>query len=321
MHFPGFYGNSGLKARLSAAGDRGNLSHCYIIEGPAGSGKKTLARILAAAMECESEQNGKPCGVCPACHKALGQGHPDIITIDSDTATIPIRMIRDMQADAYIRPNEGRRKVYLIPRAQNIQRSSQNVLLKLLEEPPGYCAFILLVENAEQLLPTVRSRAVTLTLFPLTDEEMLAALKPQFPDTPSETLAAAIEESQGYLGQALAFLANPDTPLSQQASSFVAAYANGDELAVLKELLALVRKTPELLALLTRLYQLFTRAMAPEAGAARSADLRRVSASATAQQLYASAQAISYAISMLQANGNSTLTVGALMAQLRLPNH
>lgn len=321
MRFPGFYGNQALKARLSDACDKGRLSHFYILEGPSGSGKKTLARILAAAMECESPLGDMPCGSCPACHKSLGRGHPDVITVDSDTAIVPIRMIRDMQADAYIRPNEGRRKVYVIPRAQDIQRSTQNVLLKLLEEPPSYCAFILLVENAGQLLPTVRSRAVTLTLFPLTDEEMLTALKSQFPDTPQETLAAAIEESQGYLGQALAFLASPDTPLIQQASRFITAFAKGDELALLKELLALSKKPPELLSLLTRLYQRFTRAMAPAAAAARSADLRQLSASATEQQLYSSAQAISHAITMLQANGNSTLTIGALMAQLRLPNH
>lgn len=160
MRFPGFLGNFGLKARLSAAGDRGALSHCYILEGPQGSGKKTLARILAAAMECESTQGETPCGVCPACRKVLGGTHPDVITVDSDTVTVPIRLIREMQQDAYIRPNEGRRKVYLIPRAQAIQRSSQNVLLKLLEEPPGYCAFLLMAENAEQLLPTVDRKSV-----------------------------------------------------------------------------------------------------------------------------------------------------------------
>lgn len=136
MRFPGFYGNEGLKSRLSAAMNKGGLSHCYILEGPKGSGKKTLARLLAAAMECE-HTGDRPCGVCPACHKIFGGGHPDVITVDSDTATVPIRIIREMQTDAYIRPNEGRRKVYLIPRAQDMQLPAQNALLKLLEEPPG----------------------------------------------------------------------------------------------------------------------------------------------------------------------------------------
>lgn len=316
MRFPGFYGNSGLKARLSAAGDRGGLSHCYILEGPAGSGKKTLARLLAAAMECDSSE--KPCGTCPACHKSLKSGHPDIITVDSDTATIPIRLIRDMQADAYVRPNEGRRKVYLIPRAQDMQGPAQNALLKLLEEPPDYCAFILMTDNAEKLLSTVRSRAVVLTLFPLADAELLSALKQYAPDASQEALAAAAEESQGYLGQALELLNNQETPLSQQASALISAFAGGDELALLNALVPLEKaKRQEFLALLTRLYGTFTRAMAPKAGSPLSPDLKLLSASASEQQLYTAARAVSHAITLLQANGSSGHAVGALLAELK----
>lgn len=317
MRFPGFLGNSGLKARLSAAGDRGALSHCYILEGPQGSGKKTLARILAAAMECEGEGES-PCGVCPACRKVLGGGHPDVITIDSDTATVPIRMIREMQQDAYIRPNEGRRKVYLIPRAQAIMRSSQNVLLKLLEEPPGYCAFLLMTENAEQLLPTVRSRAVTLTLSPLTDRELREALSRQAPDASPEALAAAAEEGQGYLGQALSALEGPESPVSQQASQFISAYAGGDELGAYQVLLSLGNKRAELLSLLSRLYRAFAQAAVPGTEP-RSRDLTLLYSSASEQQLYSSTEAISHGIQMLQANGNCGLVSGALITQLWFP--
>lgn len=319
MQFPEFYGNAGLKARLSAAGDRDNFSHCYILEGPKGSGKKTLARILAAAMECEADAGKKPCGVCSACRKALGQGHPDIITIDSDTATVPIRLIRQMQTDAFIRPNEGRKKVYLIPRAQDIQSSSQNVLLKLLEEPPSYCAFILMAENAGQLLTTVRSRAVTLTLFPLTETELLPPLKERFPDATQDILAAAIEESQGYLGQAIDYLESPESPLALQASRFAAAFAKGDELSLLQTLLSCGGKRPELLSLLSRLYRMFTGAMSQNSDGPRSQDLQTLAAASTEGQLYTSAQAIARGIRLLQANGNCDLVIGALLAELRLP--
>lgn len=318
MRFPGFYGNAGLKARLSAAGDRDSLSHCYILEGPKGSGKKTLARILAAAMECEAA-GAKPCGTCPACRKALGQGHPDIITIDSDTATVPIRLIRQMQTDAFIRPNEGRKKVYVIPRAQDIQSSTQNVLLKLLEEPPSYCAFLLLTESAGQLLTTVRSRAVTLTLFPLPESELLPALRERFPDAEPDRLAAAAEESQGYLGQAIAHMDAPESSLEKRASQFIAAFSKGDELSLLQTMLSCGGKRPELLALLSRLYRMFTAAMAGSAAEARSQDLRTLSSAATEQQLFASAQAMAHGIRLLQANGNCDLVIGAVLTELRLP--
>ena len=108
-------------------------------------------------MECTAPGE-KPCGTCPACRKALKGEHPDIITVDSDKATVPIAEIRAMQADAYIKPNEGRRKVYIIPRARDMQGPAQNALLKLLEEPPAGVYFLLCATNPTLLLPTVRSR-------------------------------------------------------------------------------------------------------------------------------------------------------------------
>lgn len=316
MRFPGFYGNSGLKSRLSATGDRGGLSHCYLLEGPAGAGKKTLAKIMAAAMECESTLAGEqPCGVCPACKKVLGQGHPDVITVDSDTATVPIRLIREMQTDAYIRPNEGKRKIYLIPRAHTMQRPAQNALLKLLEEPPAYCSFLLMAESSEQLLPTVRSRAVTLTLFPLSDGELRTALKERAPDADPEILSAAAEESQGYLGQALSLLENPEQPFARETAALLAAFSAGDELKLLTALVPLEKlKRQDFLALLTRLYRIFTRAMA---GGAGSAEVRQLAEKNTRQQLYTAAQTISHAITLLQANGSSGHAVGALLSELR----
>ena len=73
MRFPGFYGNASLKRRLSTSLASGGLSHCYILSGPSGSGKKTLARLMAAAMECTGDGD-RPCCSCPACRKIFGGG-------------------------------------------------------------------------------------------------------------------------------------------------------------------------------------------------------------------------------------------------------
>ena len=164
MRFDGFYGNAGLKERLSAAFSGGRVSHCFLLCGPDGSGKHTLARILAAAMQCTG-RGETPCGVCPACRKALSGQHPDVIYVnDPDHKQIAVDVIRRMRADVFIRPNEGRRKIYILE--QDMGEAAQNALLKILEEPPAYGAFLILAPNAEKMLATIRSRCAELPLCP-----------------------------------------------------------------------------------------------------------------------------------------------------------
>ena len=147
MDFGQFLGNDTLKAQLSAAIDAQRLTHCYLLSGPKGSGKHTLAQLLMAAMECTADQ--RPCGRCSQCRKALQGIHPDIAVVDDTSRkTIPVDLIRQVCSDAYIRPNEGRRKIYLLPRAQDLGLPGQNALLKILEEPPEAVTFLLLCENA-----------------------------------------------------------------------------------------------------------------------------------------------------------------------------
>lgn len=164
-------GNGALKRQLSAQERGRGLSHAYLITGPKGAGKSTLARLLAAAMVCTGPGE-KPCGTCPACHKAQKGIHPDIVTIRGEEGKdITIAQARSVRADAYIRPNEAARKVYLFEDAASMDLRTQNVLLKLLEEGPPYAAFLLLCENPGGVLETVRSRCELLSLVPAGGEE------------------------------------------------------------------------------------------------------------------------------------------------------
>lgn len=153
----------GVRRRLETA--LGRLSHAYIVSGPAKSETRALADCLAAAYVCSGE-GSKPCGVCPDCRKAKGEIHPDIIrlTVPEDKRFITVEQVRRLRADAYVRPNEAQRKVFIIEDAQAMNDSAQNALLKVLEDGPSYLAFLLLVENPQQLLPTIRSRCETLSL-------------------------------------------------------------------------------------------------------------------------------------------------------------
>jgi DNA polymerase III delta' subunit len=152
-----------VERRVEAATRR--LAHAYILSGPAGSGKHALAQRLAAAYVC-SGPGERPCGSCPGCRKVKGGIHPDVIRLapPEGKRSILVDQVRALRGEAYIRPNEAPRKVFVIEDAQTMNDSAQNALLKVLEDGPAYLAFLLLAEDAQQLLPTIRSRCETLSL-------------------------------------------------------------------------------------------------------------------------------------------------------------
>lgn len=166
MNLTRLAGNAPLKRQLELETARRGLSHAYILSGPAGSGKRTLAGLLAAALVCDRRGGALPCLSCAGCRKAEGGIHPDIVRVGDDGKDISVAQVRALRADAYIRPNEAERKVYILENAQTMNASAQNAMLKLLEEGPPYAAFLLLAENAGGLLETVRSRCELLALGP-----------------------------------------------------------------------------------------------------------------------------------------------------------
>ena len=106
MNFDGFLGNGALKARLQESFRQGKTSHCYLLCGVEGSGRRTLALRMAAALECRDETN-PGCGVCPACRKVLSGQHPDVITVDdTEHKNVAVDIIRQARSDVFIRPNE-----------------------------------------------------------------------------------------------------------------------------------------------------------------------------------------------------------------------
>ena len=231
MGFEALLGNEQLKENLSAAKRKGRMSHFYLLSGPRGSGKHTLAELIAAAMLCAEPD--APCGVCRSCRKVLGGNHPDYITIDDPSKkTVPVDLIREARADIFVRPNEGEKKIYLFPRAQDMGIPGQNALLKVLEEPPSYGVFLLLTDNPEKLLPTVRSRCVELKLRALPEALLRKTLAAEFPDADGDRIAAAIMCSGGYLGQARELLGGGG--LSENGKNFAAAYAARDVFALQK---------------------------------------------------------------------------------------
>jgi len=173
-------GNAAVEDRLREAADRGALSHALLFTG---SGDGLSAAVFAAAAFQCTNRGGRPCGVCAACRKVRQGIHPDVTVVrDEAHKNVAIDVVRQVRADAYIRPNEGTRKVYIFPDCGLLTEADQNVLLKIVEEGPPYAAFCFCAENPSAVLPTLRSRCVELKLRPAAED----------PDAPLNGDAAAL---------------------------------------------------------------------------------------------------------------------------------
>jgi len=137
-----------------------------ILSGPADS-TRSAAELLARAMVCTG-QVSRPCDQCANCVKAMHNAHPDIFALEKEPEKkeLTVEPVRDLRSDVMIRPNESSEKIYIIYQADTMNTSAQNALLKILEEPPVYAHFLLVAENADRLLATIRSRCVEIALRP-----------------------------------------------------------------------------------------------------------------------------------------------------------
>ena len=228
MRLPHLLGNSRLKEALASLPPSG-VGSAVLLDGPAGIGKRTAAADLAAGLLCP-QPNG-PCGVCPSCKRASAGSHPDLIWLkESEPGKgVKLEQVRQLRAQSFLRPSEAPFKVFVIPQADRLNLPSQNALLKVLEEPAS-SVFVLLCENREAMLQTVRSRCKTFRLAPLEQQELLAELSRRC-DSPADALRAAAAQSGGLLGRALDILSGQEKAGHTAARAFCQAL-RGDELGI-----------------------------------------------------------------------------------------
>ena len=156
------------------------FSGAYIFSGPEGIGKKMVAKIIAQALNCTSgtdkpqgdglasnSQSHKPCGSCPSCLKTEKAQHPDLHIIENGESQIKIEDIRAIQRQANFRPYEGAMQIFIIDNAHRLNPEASNSLLKLLEEPPRDCLFILVTHKLQTIFKTVLSRCKLIKFAPL----------------------------------------------------------------------------------------------------------------------------------------------------------
>lgn len=218
MPFSGFHGNPDVVRTVREMLARDRFPHAVILSGPTGSGKFTLAQMIAKTMNCleRPTMDGLPdfCGRCANCvriaegddldarfaeavearenlrdadkreTRILVQAHPDVTIIPPDPPQMLVKVdqVRHVIGEIYYKPSEGRERVYIFSDA-DFMKEAANSLLKILEEPPDFATIFLLTDNPSALLPTIRSRCVQLRLAALTPpevEEYLAEVRPEW---------------------------------------------------------------------------------------------------------------------------------------------
>lgn len=200
LKFNEYLGQKNIKQTLQSTLNENKLSHAYMLEGPTGMGKATLAKIFAEAILCR-DFKGEACGTCSSCIKFKSGNHPDFYTISTDKASIGVDEIRDLQDGTIIKPIESDYKVYIIEQADKMTVQAQNCLLKTLEDPPKYVVIILCTGNPSTMLKTIQSRCIRLKYEYYSDDEIKEILK-KSGSNDEQNIDFAAAFSQGIPGKA-----------------------------------------------------------------------------------------------------------------------
>jgi DNA polymerase-3 subunit delta' len=240
MPFSDFHGNADVVRTIREMLARDHFPHAVIVSGPQGSGKFTLAQMVAKAMNCLQPPVGDDlpdfCGVCANCTRIAQadaleerfaeavetrenlrdadkretrifvQTHPDVTVIPPDPPQMLVKVdqVRHIIHEIYYRPAEGNRRVYIFSEA-DFMKEAANSLLKILEEPPDFATIFLLTDNPSALLPTTRSRCMHLRLSPLLFEAVEKYLADVRPELKAQERALVARLCGGGLGRARSF--------------------------------------------------------------------------------------------------------------------
>lgn len=199
-------GQPHIVGTLKNAAGAGRFSHAYLLTGPRGVGKTTVARLIAKAANCTGET--KPCGRCANCQVEIGS-HLDLIEIDaaSNRGIDDARALREKMSSA---PSMGRYKVYIIDEVHMLTTEAFNALLKTLEEPPAHAIFVLATTEAHKVPETIISRTQRFVFHPIADRDIVAHLKniakKEKLDVPEDALKVIAAYSRGGFRDAISLL-------------------------------------------------------------------------------------------------------------------
>ena len=164
-----------VKTTLENAIAQNRIAHGYIFSGQRGTGKTTVARILARCLNCVNGPTNKPCGVCASCREIAAGGSPDVIEIDA-ASNRGINEMRELRENVRYQPVRDRYKVFIVDEAHQITNEAFNALLKTIEEPPAWVVFVLCTTEAHKIPATIASRCQHFSFRSVDFEELVARM-------------------------------------------------------------------------------------------------------------------------------------------------
>ena len=212
-YFPGLLGNEDTRNRIGRAIEAGTVPHAFLIGGPSGIGKSTLATEMAAAINCENMSDidtALPCGRCNNCRRIYEGNYPDVklLSKKKDKATLGVEAVKDFREDMFLSSTESEYKIYVIDDAECMTPEAQNALLKVLEEPPRSVIILLLAKECDRILTTIKSRAQYIAMTRFEESELSQWLIQHSPEaralksTDPDRFDGIIMSADGRLGLA-----------------------------------------------------------------------------------------------------------------------
>ncbi|MCX6807128.1 MAG: DNA polymerase III subunit gamma/tau [Candidatus Berkelbacteria bacterium] len=175
QNFSEICGQNQVKTILQNALSSGRIAHAYLFSGPRGSGKTTIARLVAKSVNCSSFKNGEPCNKCSSCTEIQKGQSLDLIEIDA-ASNRGIEEIKDLREKIKFTPSSSKYKVFVIDEVHMLTREAFNALLKTLEEPPAHVIFILATTEAHKIPQTIASRCQRFDFKRLSAQDLLKRL-------------------------------------------------------------------------------------------------------------------------------------------------